>query len=206
MDARETLKLISKQWCNLDDLMKLAEIGKNNAVKLRREIKDDLINKGYTLPNNRLPMIEVVNKLKININYLEKMAKEGGEEGKRVMNRWTKIITIILALVEAIGIYLSYRKSGIFINERYFATVLRAMCIPSARRRMESFSSLKGLFLFSFSMSFLIAISTCLLDMESAVSSLTLRLRKNLKGNTPQAHIKYLLLNARLTVEICKLV
>ena len=38
--------------------------------------KDDLINKGYTLPNNRLPMIEVVNKLKININYLEKMAKE----------------------------------------------------------------------------------------------------------------------------------
>lgn len=76
MDARETLKLISKQWCSLDDLMKLAEIGKNNAVKLRREIKDDLISKGYTLPNNRLPMIEVVHKLKININYLEKMANE----------------------------------------------------------------------------------------------------------------------------------
>ncbi len=76
MDARETLKLISKQWCNLDDLMRLAEIGKNNAVKLRKEIKQDLINQGYTLPNNRLPMIEVVNKLKININYLEKMTKE----------------------------------------------------------------------------------------------------------------------------------
>ena len=76
MDARETLKLISKQWCNLNDLMLLAEIGKNNAVKLRKEIKQDLLNQGYTLPNNRLPMIEVVNKLKININYLEKMAKE----------------------------------------------------------------------------------------------------------------------------------
>lgn len=76
MDARETLKLISKQWCNLNDLMLLAEIGKNNAIKLRKEIKQDLINQGYTLPNNRLPMIEVVNKLKININYLEKMAKE----------------------------------------------------------------------------------------------------------------------------------
>ncbi len=76
MDARETLKLISKQWCSLNDLMLLAEIGKNNAVKLRKEIKQDLINQGYTLPNNRLPMIEVVNKLKININYLEKMAKE----------------------------------------------------------------------------------------------------------------------------------
>ena len=76
MDARETLKHISMQWCNLDDLMKTAEIGKNNAFKIRREIKYDLINKCYTLPNNRLPMIEVVNKLKININYLEKMAKE----------------------------------------------------------------------------------------------------------------------------------
>ena len=75
-DARDTLKLLSKQWCNLNDLMLLAEIGKNNAVKLRKEIKQDLINQGYTLPNNRLPMIEVVNKLKININYLEKMAKE----------------------------------------------------------------------------------------------------------------------------------
>ena len=76
MNARETLKLISKQWCDINDLMQLAEIGKNNAFKLRREIKDELILKGYILPNNRLPMIEVVNKLKININYLEKMAKE----------------------------------------------------------------------------------------------------------------------------------
>ena len=76
MNARETLILISKHWCDINDLMKLAEIGKNNAVKLRREIKDELILKVYTLPNNRLPMIEVVNKFKININYLEKMAKE----------------------------------------------------------------------------------------------------------------------------------
>lgn len=81
MDARETLKIISKQWCNLNDLMLLAEIVKNNAVKLRKEIKQDLINQGYTLPNNRLAMIEVVNKLKININYLEKMAKENLQKG-----------------------------------------------------------------------------------------------------------------------------
>ena len=76
MNARETLNLISKQWCNINDLMKLAEIGKNNAIKLRREIKNELLLKGYTLPSNQLPMNEVVNKLKININYLEKMSKE----------------------------------------------------------------------------------------------------------------------------------
>lgn len=76
MNAKETLKLISKQWCDLNDLMMLAEIGKNSAIKLRSEIKKELLDKGYTLPSNRLPMIEVVNKLKININYLEKMSKE----------------------------------------------------------------------------------------------------------------------------------
>lgn len=76
MNARETLKLISKQWCDINDLMKLTELGKNNAVKLRSKIKNELLLKGYILPNNRLSMIEVINKLKININYLEKMTKQ----------------------------------------------------------------------------------------------------------------------------------
>ena len=58
----------------------------------------------------------VVQLLAMVIPSLEKMVKEGGEEGKRVMNKWTKIITIILALVEGIGIYLSYHNSGVFIN------------------------------------------------------------------------------------------
>jgi len=76
MNAKETLKLISKQWCNINDLMRLAEIGKNNALKLRNKIKEELIKQGYVLPNNRLPMIEVVNKLKIDVSYLQKMTKD----------------------------------------------------------------------------------------------------------------------------------
>ena len=70
MNAKETLNLISKQWCNLTGL------GKNSALKLKNEIKIDLINKGYLLPSKLLPMNEVVSYLKININYLQKMAKE----------------------------------------------------------------------------------------------------------------------------------
>ena len=58
----------------------------------------------------------VVQLLAMIIPSWERMIKEGGEEGKSFMNKWTKIITIILALVEAIGIYLSYRTSGAFIN------------------------------------------------------------------------------------------
>lgn len=58
----------------------------------------------------------VVQLLAMIIPSLERMAKEGGEEGRKVMNRYTKIITIILALVESIGIYLSYKSSGVFIE------------------------------------------------------------------------------------------
>mgnify|MGYP004496620225 FL=1 len=58
----------------------------------------------------------VVQLLAMIIPSWERMVKEGGEEGRKVMNRWTKIITIILAFVEALGIYLSYRSSGVFIN------------------------------------------------------------------------------------------
>lgn len=66
----------------------------------------------------------VVQLLAMIIPSLERIAKEGGEEGQKIMNRWTKIITIILALIEAIGIYLSYRKSGIFINEGWLTGAL----------------------------------------------------------------------------------
>ena len=66
----------------------------------------------------------VVQLLAMIIPSLERLAKDGGEEGQKIMNRWTKIITIILALIEAIGIYLSYRKSGIFINEGWLTGAL----------------------------------------------------------------------------------
>ena len=58
----------------------------------------------------------VVQLLAMIIPSLERLTKEGGEEGRRVINRYTKIVTIILALVESIGIYLSYQSSGVFIN------------------------------------------------------------------------------------------
>ena len=51
MEAQETLNLISKQWCTLEDLMALGEFGRNSALKVKREIKNKLINQGYKIPN-----------------------------------------------------------------------------------------------------------------------------------------------------------
>ncbi len=76
MNAKETLELISKQWCDTSDLMKLTGLGKNSVNKIKGEIKTELTNKGYSLPNKLLPMNEVVSYLKISIPYLQKMSKE----------------------------------------------------------------------------------------------------------------------------------
>ena len=78
MEAQETLNLISKQWCTLEDLMALGEFGRNSALKVKREIKNKLINQGYKIPSHVIPMKEVVDYLNININYLE----------SRVQTRW----------------------------------------------------------------------------------------------------------------------
>ena len=71
MTAQETLNLISKQWCNLEDFMKLGELGRNSALRIKKEIKEKLIKQGYKIPNHVVPMKEVVDYLDININYLE---------------------------------------------------------------------------------------------------------------------------------------
>lgn len=75
MTAVETLELLSKQWCTLQGLIKLTSIGRNSALKIRKEIITNLTNQGYKLPCNLIPMCEVVNKLNINVPYLKDMAE-----------------------------------------------------------------------------------------------------------------------------------
>ena len=58
------------------------------------------------------------------IPSLERAIKEGGEEGKAKVNRYTKMLTIVLALVEGLGIYISYSGSGIFINPGFMTGFL----------------------------------------------------------------------------------
>ncbi len=64
------------------------------------------------------------------IPSLEKLTKEGGEEGRKKVNRYTKILTVFLALIEGLGIYLSYRSSGIFMETDFmtgFTVVISLM-------------------------------------------------------------------------------
>ncbi|MGP1608395.1 MAG: preprotein translocase subunit SecY [Clostridium sp.] len=56
----------------------------------------------------------IVQLLGMLIPSLEMMMKEGGEQGKKQINKYTKIITFVLALVQSLGLFIAYRHSRIF--------------------------------------------------------------------------------------------
>lgn len=87
MNAHDTLEILSKQWCNTEDLKKLTGLGKNNISKLKTKIRKELMSKGYKLPTKLLPMNEVVNYLKIDIEYLNQIAKNNvKQKGEKFEN------------------------------------------------------------------------------------------------------------------------
>ena len=55
------------------------------------------------------------------IPSLQKLMKEGGEVAKARVNKYTKILALVLAIVEALGIYISYSKSysNVFLNDGF---------------------------------------------------------------------------------------
>ncbi len=73
----------------------------------------------------------VIQLLTLVIPALERIAKEGGEEGKKnKINKYTKLLTIVLALIEGLGLYFSYKSAGIFVGEGFltgFTVVISLM-------------------------------------------------------------------------------
>ena len=58
----------------------------------------------------------VIQLLGMVIPSLERLTKEGGEAERAKINRYTKILTLFLAFAEGLGIYLTYKSTGIFVN------------------------------------------------------------------------------------------
>ena len=66
----------------------------------------------------------VIQLLAMVIPSLERLTKEGGEEGRKKVDRYTKIVSLILALIEALGVFFSYKASGIFVDTGVLAGVV----------------------------------------------------------------------------------
>lgn len=76
LSAEEMLELISKQWANVDDIMKIGSIGKNKAQSIKKSIKDQFDKNKIYLPYGLVPMEKVIEYFHININYLKKVQKK----------------------------------------------------------------------------------------------------------------------------------
>lgn len=76
----------------------------------------------------------VIQLLSMVIPALERLTKEGGEEGRKKINKYTKILTVFLALIEGLALYLSYSSMGIFIDNGFMtgATVVISLMAGTA--------------------------------------------------------------------------
>ena len=59
----------------------------------------------------------IVQLLAMIVPSLKRLTKEGGEQARKRVDLITKLISLVLAAVEALGIYFSYRNSGIFVDD-----------------------------------------------------------------------------------------
>ena len=75
MNVKETLKLLSKQWCTVNDIMKICNVGMNKAVEIRSELKERITKEGFLVPNNLIPTSELIKAFNIDLDYLERMSK-----------------------------------------------------------------------------------------------------------------------------------
>ncbi len=71
----------------------------------------------------------VIQLLSMVIPSLERLVKEGGEEGKNKVNKYTKIVTIILALIEGLGIFFSYKSSRIFLDTTFLGGAITVISL-----------------------------------------------------------------------------
>lgn len=76
--ADEILEIIHYQWAGTKEIMKIGNIGEARALKIKKQLINELIEKGYTLPRNKVPMEVVIKHFKINIEFLRRVNKERG--------------------------------------------------------------------------------------------------------------------------------
>ena len=71
----------------------------------------------------------VIQLLSMVIPSLERLVKEGGEEGKSKVNKYTKLLTIVLALIEGLGIFFTYKSTGIFLDTSFMGGAITVISL-----------------------------------------------------------------------------
>ena len=79
MSNIEMIRVLSKQWANVNDIKKIASCGRDNASKVRDIIIDDIKKSGKNLPISKekiVPMEYVIKYFSINVEHIYNIAQK----------------------------------------------------------------------------------------------------------------------------------
>ena len=74
LTASEVKEIVSKMWASTDDIKKLGCIGNNKALRIKRELRNKMVDEGYAIPRNLVDMQLVIKYFKIDLNKIDKLA------------------------------------------------------------------------------------------------------------------------------------
>lgn len=77
MFCLELYKIISKPWASIEEIKKIANCGRDSAIKIRNSIEDKINENGKVLPTGKtivVPMKDVIDYLGLDLSYIINMA------------------------------------------------------------------------------------------------------------------------------------
>lgn len=81
LNAKETVKILDKLWASTEDIKKIGCVGKNKALKIKREIRDKMIDDNMIFPRYLVSMEYVIDYFKIDEKKIRAMANGGVVNG-----------------------------------------------------------------------------------------------------------------------------
>lgn len=78
MNVNQVLETINKLWASTADIQKIGCVGYNKALKIKNEIRNQMVDDGWVFPRYLVSMEYVVRYFKIDEKKLRKMADKGG--------------------------------------------------------------------------------------------------------------------------------
>ena len=78
MNAILVLETINKLWASTADIQKIGCVGYNRALKIKNEIRNQMVDDGWVFPRYLVSMEYVIKYFNIDEKRLKKLADQGG--------------------------------------------------------------------------------------------------------------------------------
>lgn len=78
LNATQVLETINKLWASTADIQKIGCVGYNKALKIKNEIRNQMVDDGWVFPRYLVSMEYVIKYFNIDEKRLRKLANQGG--------------------------------------------------------------------------------------------------------------------------------